>query len=88
MTTDYGYAKEKVYEALNALVGSSPLRRRLSDATHFLSLLHHPQQIPPEIADELRDVRQALDRLPQREIDRALLARRILSMFVKLTGGL
>lgn len=98
MTNDYSYAKEKLYEALHALVGSSPIEQRLTFAAGALILLQ-PDQIPPQIAQDLRAALDVLTKTPLSDShsytprpvtpeEGVELAHKILSMFVDLMGGL
>jgi hypothetical protein len=94
------YARQKLYEALCALVGDGPIDKRMTFAADTLAQLQlQPNRIPPSIAEEIHAVHSALTKTPLshyrgytlRNItteDGEKLAQRILGMFVTLMGGL
>lgn len=97
------YAKQKLYEALEILVGDGRIDGRLSETMRPLGQLTGPKPnvVPRAIADELDAVLAQLRQAPvidrrgndafRRQIsseDGETLARRILSMFVEVMGGL
>jgi hypothetical protein len=99
MAHDYG--REKLYEAVNALVGSDAIQMRLTNATEALSPL--ALQPDPDLPAELRDRFDALwlaltelplsdehDSTPRPVTDEegAKLAREILSLYTEAMGGL
>src|SRR5262245_5818268 len=98
MPTTDGYARQKIFEALYALVGDGTIDRRLTFAADALLKLQ-PDQIPASIADDYAEVRKALtttalshDRgFTERQLDGeagSRLARKILDMYLRLSGGL
>jgi hypothetical protein len=95
------YAKQKLFEALHALVGAGPIQERLTFAAVALLQLRAPQpsHIPPKIAGMFHAVVDDLTATPLSDSrgytprpladDKAQeIARHILSMHVDLTGGL
>jgi hypothetical protein len=93
-----GYARQKLWQAVDALIGKDPIEMRLSFTAHPLRQLQ-PEQIPPSIAEELHAVLDELTRTPMtdgekylpRQVSReeaAKLSDRIFSMFVQVMGGL
>jgi hypothetical protein len=97
---EHRYARQKLCEALDILVGSGPIEERLTHVVRPLRQLQ-PDQIPPLITEELHAVLGTLTKTPlvssdgsdylPRQVtpeEGAKLARRIFSMFVQLLGGL
>lgn len=96
----YGYAKQKLYEAVLSLSGTGSLQERLTHAALPLVTLRSPAQGNPE------DIREELDSIvnlltakplsgaagyPPRDLsdDEAnKVGKRIVSLFVKVMGGL
>jgi hypothetical protein len=92
------YARQKLFEALYALVGDGTIDKRLTFAADYVITLQ-PNQIPTSIAEEFEAVRDKLTKTPLthergytlRNItteEGEKLAQRILGMFVTLMGGL
>jgi hypothetical protein len=96
----YGYSKQKLYEAVLSLSGTGSLQERLTHAGLPLVALKEPaHENPPEIRDELESLVKALtvkplsdsSGYPARELsddDAAKISKRIVSLFVKVMGGL
>lgn len=58
------YAKQKLYEALNSLVGTGTLQQRLTFAALPLVVLNGDQGLPDEIVGPLRNVVEKLTQEP------------------------
>ena len=96
---EMGYARQKLFEALDILVGSSDrLRLRLTYAANCLIMLE-PSDFPPQCRKRFQDLRALLTQTPltskhkfeaheitPNEAKRA--AREILSLYVDVSGGL
>jgi hypothetical protein len=92
------YAKQKVYEAVHALVGDGNLDKRLTLAGDPIVRLR-AEDVPESLRIELEAIKTQLYRSPLSS-DRSyvasqiseeggeILSRRILTLFVKLSGGL
>lgn len=98
-TEPWSHARQKLWEAMQSLVSSKPMRFRLASALVSLEQLNVETEIPPErrveferLRQELRDRRVALD--PERMVVSSLApksdeyARQILRLFVEVMGGL
>jgi len=92
------YAKEKFYEALLALVGSSTLEERLTYAAINLLMLQE-KQVPEDMRADFVALRNALTKeplstatgyVPRRvsQEEARELAHKIVSMYTELMGGL
>jgi hypothetical protein len=92
------YARQKFFEAVYALVGTSTIDERLTFAAVPLVILAE-DHLPEEMRDEYRALRRALTKIPLStetsyqlrpisEDDGRKLAKQIFEMFVKLMGGL
>jgi hypothetical protein len=92
------YAKQKFAQAVTALVGSEDIDKRLTYAAACLKTIH-ARDIPEALKDEFAEIERALFTTPlsrewnyqDRQISTAdgmLLARRIVSFFVEIMGGL
>ena len=94
-----GYAKQKLYEAVHALVGRDEIQRRLTFAT--VPMIHlQDRDIPETIKVEFEAVKRALLRTPLADPQRGylprqisdeeaeLLAQRILGLLTEVMGGL
>ncbi len=93
-----GYAKKKFYEAVTALVGSEEIDKQLTHAATHVALLQD-RDIPEAQKDEFAEIKRALLKTPlsgeqnyqDRQISREdgeQLARKIVSLFVEIMGGL
>jgi hypothetical protein len=93
-----GYLKQKLFQALHDLVGSGDLNMRLTYAGTYLVPLQ-VDDIPEEYRGEFAEIKAILFATPlsnkegyvPRELsneDGAELARRILSLFTAVMGGL
>lgn len=92
------YAKEKLYVAVSALVGPGTMGERLTYAAEpLLRLL--PQDIPDEIKQEFFLLKDELTKSPLSSAsgftpravtddEGKMIAQRILSMFITMSGGL
>lgn len=97
---DFGYSKQKLYEAMLSLTGPGSIQERLTGAAFPLLTLSTPaQDNPHEIREELDSILKQLTVEPlssdagymPRDLsdDEAnKLAKRILSLFVNVMGGL
>ena len=92
------YAKQKLYDAVYALLGSATIDRRLTSAASYL-LLVQPRDLPAGTRDDFQKLKRKLTRIPLSsktglllrpisEDDAVKLAKAILSMLVQLLGGL
>ncbi len=63
MTGTYSYAKQKLYQAVDALVGHESLQMRLTYAMDSLSGVQ-TRDLPPSMHDDFKQLRQALTREP------------------------
>jgi hypothetical protein len=99
----YDDTRMKVWEAVNTLVGSGTIQERLAWAAECLIQLHRPdEELPKELREEFKAVCHELTKetatgnegnitattrkLSSEEGTR--LARRILSLYVRLNGGI
>lgn len=94
------YAKQKLYEAVLSLAGTGSIQERLTYAGVPLVVLQSPaDEVPADIREELTAIVKALtvkplsDRTghPPRDLsddDAKKIADRILSLFVRVMGGL
>jgi hypothetical protein len=92
------YARQKFFEAVYVLIGTSTIDKRLTlAAMHLLAL--QEDQLPKKMRDEFKALRFALTKIPLStetdyqprpisEDDGRKLAEQIFGMFVKLMGGL
>jgi hypothetical protein len=94
----HAYAKQKFFEALYSLVGNEALRMRLTYAADALIQLQ-PHQLPEKMREDFEQLRRDLTRTPlshpygyeRRTVtpQKAVrLAKKILSMYTQLLGGL
>ena len=92
------YARQKFCEAVNALIGASPIDWRLTYAAGYLMFVQ-PRDLPAGMRDDFEKLLRKLTRIPLSsatacmprpisEDDAVKLAKAILSMFVQLLGGL
>ena len=92
------YARQKFCEAVNALIGASPIDWRLTYAAGYLMFVQ-PRDLPAGMRDDFQKLKRKLTRIPLSsatsnmprpisEEDAVKLAKAILSMFVQLLGGL
>ena len=92
------YAKQKLCDAVYALIGTSTIDRRLTSAASYL-LLVQPRDLPAGMRDDFEKLKGKLTRIPLSsktgfllrpvsEDDAVKLAKAILSMLVQLLGGL
>ena len=92
------YARQKFCEAVNALIGASPIDWRLTYAAGYLMFVQ-PRDLPAGMRDDFQKLKRKLTRIPLSsatsnmprpisEEDAVKLAKTILSMFVQLLGGL
>ena len=101
MNTELGspdYAKQKLYDAVYALLGSATIDRRLTSAASYLMLVQS-RDLPVALRGDFENLLRKLTRIPLSsetglllrpisEEDAVKLAKAILSMFVQLLGGL
>lgn len=100
MPDKYGYAKQKLYEAVLSLAGVGSIQERLTfAAVHLVTLSTPAQENPPEIRAQLEALVNKLTVKPlsdtksytPRELndeEARKVAEDILSLFVKVMGGL
>jgi hypothetical protein len=93
-----GYLKQKLFQALHDLVGAGDIDKRLTHAGNYL--VHLPESdIPKEYRAEFAAIKEIMFTTPLSneqgyvprqlsEEDAAKLARRILSLFTDVMGGL
>ena len=92
------YARQKFCEAVNALIGASPIDWRLTYAAGYLMFVQ-PRDLPAGMRDDFEKLLRKLTRIPLSsatacmprpisEDDGRKLAQAILSMFIQLLGGL
>ena len=95
----YSYARQKLWEALQALVSSQRMSRRLGGALASLAQLDVETQVPPEMREEFVGLMAALgsrlDRSdPQWTTVKSTapksdqMAEQVLGLFVRTMGGL
>jgi hypothetical protein len=95
----YGYAREKLWQAIESLVGHGSVQDRLTDAADFLLRVQSDKQLPPEHQDEFEQIKAALTTTalssatgpaprPITDQEGTKLARRILSLYTELRGGI
>jgi hypothetical protein len=93
-----GYLKQKLFQAVHDLVGAGHIDKRLTHAGNYLVHLQEPD-IPKEYRAEVAAIKEIMFATPlssgqgyvPRQIsdeDGAKLARRILSLFTDVMGGL
>src|SRR5215813_3239613 len=101
MNTEPGspdYARQKFCEAVNALIGASPIDWRLTYAAGYLMFVQ-PRDLPAGMRDDFEKLLRKLTRIPLSsatacmprpisEDDGRKLAQAILNMFIQLLGGL
>lgn len=86
---DINRVKVKLWEAISSLVASGTIRTRLHDVMlHIISVMEH--EIPEEIVDDFAFVKYRLVTDPNgiTNDEGTELARKILSMYIKLNGGI
>jgi hypothetical protein len=92
------YAKQKLYDAVYALLGSATIDRRLTSAASYLMLVQS-RDLPVALRGDFENLLRKLTRIPLSsktglllrpisEDDAVKLAKAILSMLVQLLGGL
>ena len=92
------YAKQKLYDAVYALLGSATIDRRLTSAASYLMLVQS-RDLPVALRGDFENLLRKLTRIPLSsktglllrpisEDDAVKLAKAILSMFIQLLGGL
>ena len=92
------YLKQKLFQAVHDLVGAGDIDKRLTYAGGYLVHIHEPD-IPKEYQAEVAAIKEILFATPlsskrgyvprqMSEEDGAKLARRILSLFTDVMGGL
>src|SRR5262249_5789652 len=92
------YARQKFCEAVNALIGASPIDWRLTYAAGYLMFVQ-PRDLPAGMRHDFENLLRKLTRIPLSsktglllrpisEDDTVKLAKAILSMLVQLLGGL
>jgi len=92
------YAKQKLCDAVYALIGTATIDRRLTYAASYL-LLVQPRDLPVALRGDFESLLRKLTRIPLSsprapllrpisENDARDLAKAILSMFIQLLGGL
>jgi hypothetical protein len=99
----YDYAREKLWQAVDGLVGDGSIQDRLASAAMILTRLHRPDEdIPKELREEFKAVMHALTKetaqgnegnivATTRKLsseEGAKLAHRIFSLYVQLRGGI
>jgi hypothetical protein len=95
----YGYAREKLWQAIETLVGHGAVQDRLTSAAEFLLRLQPDKQLPREHRDEFEQIKAALTTIPlssasgptPRPItdeEGTKLAHRVLSLYTDLIGGI
>jgi len=100
MPDKYGYSRQKLYEAITSLAGAGKIQERLTFAALPLVILNTPShENPPDIRDELDAVVKRLTVKPlsndvgytPRDLsdeEANEISQQILSLFVKVMGGL
>jgi hypothetical protein len=96
------YVREKLWQALDVLVGAEPIQDRLAYAADALTRLK-PSDIPDEEREDFHAVMHALTKYPaEREGEGSIhasvrkltdeegaeLARKILSIYIRVRGGI
>jgi hypothetical protein len=93
----YDYAREKLWQVVNTLVGDGSIQERLDKARTYLVRLHIPEeQLPEEQREEFKALMRELSsessfEAGERKLsseEGAKLARRILSICTALHGGI
>lgn len=99
----YGYTREKLFQAVDVLVGDGTVQERLASAATYLIRLHEPENdFPPELQEEFKAIKHALTKEQaignegniQATVDKLSneegrkLASRILELYIGLRGGL
>jgi hypothetical protein len=99
MDDRYDYPREKLWQAIETLVGDGSVQDRLTSAADFLLRLMPDKHLPSEHRDEFEQIKAALTTTPlssatgptPRPItgeEGTKLARRILSLYTDLIGGI
>jgi hypothetical protein len=94
----FGYARQKFFEALYALIDTAPIDNRLTYATRYLVQLK-AEDLPADMRGDFEELRKALTKIPLSsaasyvirpvsEEEARKLAKTILEMYTKLMGGL
>jgi hypothetical protein len=95
----YGYAREKLWQAIETLVGAGPVQERLTFAADFLLRLMPDKHLPSEHRVEFEEIKAALTSTPLSsttgwtprpitDAEGTQLAQRILSLYTALIGGI
>lgn len=86
MSTQNGYAREKLYQALRSLLTDRSIQDRLAGASTYLLRLK-ASDFPKEQAEEFEAIMNELSKQPTSD-EGAKLADRILSLYIQLRGGI
>jgi hypothetical protein len=95
----YGYAREKLWQAIETLVGAGSVQDRLTFAADFLLRLMPDKHLPKEDWGEFEEIKSALTSPPLSsstgwtarpitDAEGTQLAQRILSLYTALIGGI
>ena len=96
---EYHYARQKLWEAVNVLVGDGAIRDRLGFAQNYLSLLRPDEDLPEFLRPQFRSLMADLSnravyytyrptRIATRHPKSGKMAQMILSMYTDLRGGI
>jgi hypothetical protein len=99
MGEPYRYARQKLWQAVDCLVGDGPLRLRLGYAYTTLLILNADNDLPAELRDRFTALMQALDARADNEAHGPVtintrapkagrLAGEVLSLYIALRGGI
>jgi hypothetical protein len=94
----YNYARQCLWEALYALVGDGPMRKRLAGAHERLIGLVIEDELPEEMHDEFNEIMHYLNErvihfshktleINARAPGSGAIARRILRLYTRVRGG-
>ena len=95
----YGYARQKLWEALHILVGDGDIKVRLGHAQNLLLLLQPDTDLPEELRGKFRALMSDLSkraihysyqptRINTRHPKAGRMAETILSLYTELRGGI
>ena len=91
----YDYAREKLWQAVETLVGDRDIQTRLTSAAEIVLRLMPDKHLPSEHRAEFEDIKKRLEQLhadpPRSHLtseEGLNLAGRILSLYTELRGGI
>jgi hypothetical protein len=95
----YDYARKRLWEALYALVGDGPMRKRLAGARKSLTGMVIEDELPEELHEEYNEIMHYLNErlihfsfksseINARAPGSGAIARRILGLYTRVRGGM